>query len=251
MFSTIWHTFFFDPIYNLLVFFIDVIPGGDVGAAIIVLTVIVKIALLPLSLSAARTQRVMREVEPKLTALKEQYKEDREGHARAMMALYKDAGINPFSSILLLFIQIPIVIALYLSVYSGGGIPLPQINADLLYSFIPVPLAASMLFLGVFDIASKSVSLAFLAGLTQFFQAKLAFPAQPKPAEGTKPSFKDDFTRSMQMQMRYVMPVLIFFFAYTISASVALYFVVSNILGIIQELIVKKRHSETEVTQPQ
>lgn len=242
MFSTIWHTLFFDPIYNLLVFFIDVIPGGDVGVAIIILTIIVKIALLPLSLSAARTQRVMREIEPKLTELKEKLKDDREAHARAMMGLYKEAGINPFSSILLLFIQIPIVIALYLAVYSGGGVPLPDINADLLYAFIPIPLTASMLLFGLFDIAAKSVPLAVLAGVTQFFQAKLAFPTQPKPAAGTKPSFKDDFTRSMQMQMRYVMPVLIFFFAYTISASVALYFVVSNILGIAQELIVQKRH---------
>jgi len=57
MFSFIWHTFFFDPVYNGLVFFIDVVPGGDVGIAIILMTIVVKIILLPLSLKAARTQR--------------------------------------------------------------------------------------------------------------------------------------------------------------------------------------------------
>ena len=249
MFASIWHNFFFDPIYNGLIFLIDTIPGGDVGIAIIVLTVVVKMGLLPLSLSAARTQRVMRDIEPKLAEIKEKFKEDREGLARAMMALYKDAGINPFSSILLMFIQIPIIIALYLSVYSGGGIKLPDINTDLLYSFVPVPATASMLFLGFMDIAAKSLPLAVLAGATQFFQARLAFPAPVKRAEGAAPSFKDDFARSMQMQMRYVMPILIFFFAYTISASVALYFVVSNILGIIQELIVQRRHKEEVLKQ--
>ena len=66
MFNYIWHTFFFDPVYNGLVFFIDVIPGGDVGLAIIATVIVVKTILLPLSIKAAKTQRVMREIEPKL-----------------------------------------------------------------------------------------------------------------------------------------------------------------------------------------
>lgn len=244
MFTTIWHSFFFDPIYNGLVFLIDVVPGGDVGLAIILLTIVVKTGLLPLSLSATRTQRAMREIEPELARIREEYKDDREGLARAMMDLYAKAGIKPFSSILLLFIQIPIVIALYFSVASGGGVKLPDINTEVLYSFITVPEQASMLFFGIVDMAAKSLPLALLAGVTQFFQAHLTFPAVPKRTEGTPASFKDDFARSMQMQMRYVMPVMIFFFAYSISAAVALYFTVSNVLGVAQELIVRKhRHA--------
>ncbi|MFM2374669.1 MAG: hypothetical protein RLZZ234_664 [Candidatus Parcubacteria bacterium] len=244
MFSTIWHTFFFDPIYNGLVFLIDVVPHGDIGIAIILLTVLVKAALLPVSLSAARTQRVMRDIEPRLTEIKERTKDDREALARETLGLYRDAGVNPFSSIVLLFIQIPIVIALYLAVYRGGGIPLPDINTALLYSFIPTPETASMLFLGLVDMAAKSLPLAVLAGVTQFFQAHISFSGAKVPAANTgKPSFKDDFARSMQMQMKYVMPIVIFFFAYTISASVALYFAVSNTLGIVQEYIVRSRHT--------
>lgn len=242
MFSSIWHNFFFDPIYNGLVFLIDTVPGGDIGVAIVLLTVVVKIILLPLSLKAARTQRAMQDIEPQLAEIKEKFKDDREGLAKAMLELYRTAGVNPFASILLLFIQIPIVIALYLCVYRGGGVPLPDINSALLYSFVPAPETASMLFLGVVDIAAKSLPLALLAGITQFIQAYLAFPHPKKRLNTDKPSLKDDFTRSMQMQMRYVMPILIFFFAYTISASVALYFAVSNVLGIAQEFIVKKRH---------
>jgi YidC/Oxa1 family membrane protein insertase len=248
MFSTIWHLFFFDPIYNGLVALVDVVPFGDVGIAIILLTVIVKAALLPVSLSAARTQRVMREIEPKLSAIKERTKDDREALARETLAVYREAGVNPFSSILLLFIQIPIVIALYLAVYRGGGIPLPDINVALLYSFIPTPEIASMMFLGLVDIAAKSLPLAILAGVTQFFQAHVSFSGMPPTVPSDKPSFKDDFARSMQMQMKYVMPIVIFFFAYTISASVALYFVVSNVLGIAQEYIVRAKHAAPKAT---
>lgn len=245
MLSTIWHTVFFDPIYNGLIFLVDVVPGGDVGIAIIILTVIVKVFLLPVSLSAARTQHVMRDIEPKLAEIKERTKDDREALARETLAAYRDAGVSPFSSIFLLFIQIPIVIALYLSVYSGGGVRLPDVNTAILYSFIPTPETASMLFLGMVDIAAKSLPLAVLAGVTQFFQARLSFPTPAPKVEGAKPSFKDDFARSMHLQVKYVMPIIIFFFAYTISSSVALYFVVSNLLGIAQEYIVRMRHPRT------
>lgn len=240
MWSTIWHTFFFDPVYNGLIFFIDVVPGGDVGIAIILITLLVKILLLPLSLKAARTQRLMRVLEPKLKEIKEKFKEKREEQARAMMDAYKEAGLNPFASILLVLIQIPIIIALYLSVFRGGGIPLPNINIDLLYAFVPIPESVDMLFLGFIDMAARSLPLAALAGITQYLHARLAIPKPEPRKSGAEVSLKDDFARSMQMQMRYVMPIVIFFVAYTISASIALYFTVSNIVSIAQEHVVKR-----------
>jgi len=240
MWSTIWHTFFFDPVYNTLTLFIDVVPGGDIGLAIILTTVLVKVLLLPLSVKAAKTQVVMRELEPQLKALKEDHKDDRETQAKEMMALYKAAGLNPFASVILIFLQIPIIIALYLSVYSGGGVALPEINTDVLYAWVPVPAVVTMLFLGIVDIAGRSLPLAFLAGITQFIQANLALPKSTPREPGAEPSFKDDFQRSMQAQMRYVLPVIIFFVAYTISAAIALYFVVSNLVAIAQEFYVRK-----------
>lgn len=247
MWSYIWHTFFFDPVYNSLVFFIDIIPGGDVGIAIVLTTIIVKVILLPLSIKAVKTQHAMRQIEPELKELKEKYKDKREEQAKAMMGLYKKSGINPFASVGLLFLQIPIIIALYFSVARGGGVPLPDINIDLLYSFVPEPQTISMMFLGMIDIAQKSLGLAALAGLTQFIHARLAIPASAPREEGAEPNFKDDFARSMQLQMRYVMPIIIFIFAYSISAAIALYFTVSNLASIGQEFLVK-RHKEEPKT---
>ncbi|MCD5382175.1 MAG: YidC/Oxa1 family membrane protein insertase [Candidatus Pacebacteria bacterium] len=239
--SSIWHTFFFDPVYNILIGCINLVPGGDVGVAIILTTIVVKVVLLPFSLKAARTQLALREIEPQLKDVKERLKDKREEQAREMMDLYKKAGINPFASILLLFIQIPIIIALYLAVISGGGIALPQINTALLYAFIPAPEVVHMLFMGLIDITTRSLPLALLAGVTQYIHTNLSLPKQEPRDPNKTPDFKDDFARSMQLQMRYVMPVIIFIVAYTISAAVALYFTISNLTAIAQEYIVRRQ----------
>jgi YidC/Oxa1 family membrane protein insertase len=239
--SSIWHTIFFDPIYNSLVFFIDVVRHGDVGVAIICTVILVKTVILPISLKAARTQLAMRVLEPKLAKIKEDYKDKKDVQAIKTMELFKEAQVNPFSSILLLFIQIPIVIALYFSVYKGGGVPLPAINTELLYSFIPNPETVNMIFLGFIDITAKSLPLALIAGVTQFIQTRLSLPEQKPRDPDAEPNFKEDFGRSMQMQMRYVMPVIITFVAYTLSASIALYFSISNLMAIAQEYVVRHK----------
>jgi YidC/Oxa1 family membrane protein insertase len=100
-----------------------------------------------------------------------------------------------------------------------------------------------MLFLGWFDIAGRDIWLALAAGVSQFLQVKIAMPPLPERDPTAEPSFKDDFARTMQTQLKYVMPVLIFFVAYTISAAIALYFVVSNVYAIVQELVVRKHRT--------
>ena len=88
MWTFIWHTFFFDPVYNTLVFFIDTIPHGDVGVAIIATVIVIKLVILPLSIKVAKMQTVMREIEPKMKEIKETIT-DREAQAKAMMELYR------------------------------------------------------------------------------------------------------------------------------------------------------------------
>ncbi len=239
--SSIWHTFFFDPVYNSLIFFIDVVRNGDVGLAIICTVILVKLVLLPVSLKAARTQLAMRVLEPKLAKIKEDFKDQREVQAVKTMELFREAKVNPFASILILFLQIPIIIALYLSVFSGGGVKLPDINTALLYSFIPNPETVNMIFLGFMDITAKSLPLAALAGATQYILTHLTLPPQKPRDPKALPNFKDDFARSMHIQMKYVMPILIFVVAYTISAAIALYFTISNIVSIGQEYIVRHK----------
>ena len=239
MWSTIWHFFFFDPVYNGLIFFIDALPHGDVGIAVILITVVVKLILFPLSIKAAKTQKVIKEIEPKIKEIKTAIT-DKQEQARAIMALYKNSGINPFASILVLFIQIPIVFALYLSVYSGGGVVLPAINTSILFSFIPEPETVSMLFLGMLDITQRSLPLALLAGVFQFIHGYLAFPPIAPKKDGEAPSMKDEFARSLNVQMKYILPVIIGGLAYSLSAIIAIYFIVSSLAAITQELLIRK-----------
>ncbi len=241
MFSFIWHTFFFDPIYNVLVFFIGVIPGGDVGLAIIASVILVKLILFPVSIKAVQTQKVMKEIQPKIKEIKDKYKEDKEAQAKAMMDVYKEHELNPFSSIFIIILQIPIIIALYFSVYSGGGVPLPDINTDVLYSFVSGTVTASMNFLGIVDIAGRSVILALAAGITQYIHVNFVMPTPEKPKKEDGPAdFGTELMNNMQTQMKFVMPILITGIAYFISAAIALYFVVSNLFSIFQELYVRR-----------
>ena len=236
MISGLFHTLFYDPIYNGLIFLIDIVPLADVGVAIILITVLVKLILFPISQKAVRTQFIMRELQPQLEKIKEKYAKDKQAQARKTMDLYKEKGINPFSGILLIFIQIPIIFALYWVFFRGG---LPEIDLSIRYSFVNEPSQINVDFLGLIPMDGRSVVLAFLAGLSQYFQIKLSLPDLKKRDDNA--SLKDDFARSFQLQMRYMLPLFIFGFSYFVSAAVALYWFTSNIFAIGQEIFLRGR----------
>src|ERR1019366_6796303 len=130
--STFFHAAFYNPIYNALVALVALVPGSDVGIAVILVTIAIRLLLLPFSLSAARTQRSMKILEPKIKELKEKHKGDKEKEALETLALYKEEEVNPFASILTVFIQIPVLLALY---WVFRYEPFSVINMARLYSF--------------------------------------------------------------------------------------------------------------------
>ncbi len=228
----IFRTLFYVPLYNALIGLIDIVPGGSVGFAVVILTIGVKVLLLPLSVRASKTQIEMKKIEPEVSAIKKKYPK-REEQARHIMELYRTNKINPFASILVLLAQLPIFFALYFVFFKGG---LPTINEDLLYSFISVPENVSMMFLGI-DMAGRSLFLSLFAGGSQFVQAYFAMPeSPPRTAEA---GFAEEFARSMHIQARYVLPLIVGIVAYTISSAVALYLVTSNMVAILQEWYVR------------
>ena len=235
MISTFFHAVFYDPIYNALVALTAIVPGSDAGVAVIVVTIVIRLILLPFSLSAARTQRAMKVLEPKIKELKEKNKGNKEKEALDTLALYREAKVNPFSSILTVFIHIPVLLALFWVFYYD---PLSTINTAILYSFTPIPDSVSMEFLGIISVAGKSIVLALLAGITQYFQAHLALSGTMKPSE-TK-SMQNDFQKVMGMQLKYVFPFIIAAISYTTSGAIALYFITTNLAGALQEVHVRK-----------
>lgn len=236
MFSYLWNEIFYRPLYNVLILLVAVLPGQSVGFAIIVLTFLVKLIMYPLSGKSIRAQQAMRELEPELRKIREIHKNDSQLQAKKTMELYKERKVNPLSGCLPILVQIPVIIALYWIFWKGLSV-----QPELLYGLTPAPPSLELHFL-IFDLSSKSLLLAVLAGFTQYIQTDISLGKQaplPKNTSG-KPSFQEDFARSMQMQMRYVFPVLISFFAYTLPSAVALYWTVSNILGIGQEYLLRR-----------
>jgi YidC/Oxa1 family membrane protein insertase len=224
--------------YNALVFLVGILPGGSVGLAVIVLTLLVKFILFPLSNKSTITQIKMRAIEPHIKKIKEKHKNNQQEQARATMDLYKEHGVNPFSGCFLMLIQLPVIFALYFVFFDGM-----KFNKDILYSFVSLPKYVNMVFLGT-DLAAKSIPFAFLAALTQYFQISLSMPTPAKPTEGSAPSFQEEFSRSMAIQMKYIFPILMFFISWTISSVVALYFIVGNLFSICHELYVKQKTTE-------
>src|SRR3989344_606433 len=165
MLSQVWNTVLYEPLLNALAFLVSVIPGGDIGFAVIILTVAVKLILLPLSHRSIASQAEMQMLQPELNKIKESGA-SKEEQARATFELYKKHKVNPFSGCLLMLLQIPIIFALYYVFLKGISF-----EAGYLYSFVHVPDSVNTMFLGLVDITAKSAPLAVLAGVSQFLQA--------------------------------------------------------------------------------
>lgn len=248
MISSIWNSAVYQPLYNLLMLLVDVLPGHSVGAAIIVLTIVAKLVLYPLTAKSILAQREMKKLQPELQKLKDKHKDDKKKLAEHTMALYQEKGVTPFSGCLPMLVQIPIVIGLYW-VFSRG-LKLQTVDVGILYSFVKAPLSLDMHFL-FFDLAGKSLILAICAGIAQYFQTDISLGQQapiPKKTGKEQGTFQEDFARSMQVQMRYVLPVMISFIAFTTSAAVALYWATSNILSIVQELLLKSKSNKDKLS---
>ncbi|HTE49160.1 MAG TPA: YidC/Oxa1 family membrane protein insertase [Candidatus Paceibacterota bacterium] len=235
MLSNIWTVVLYQPLLNSLAFLVSIIPGGDVGLAVIILTFIVKIILFPLSQKSIESQAEMSILTPELNKIKGGGA-SKEEQARLTFELYKKHKVNPFSGCLLVLIQIPIILALYY-VFSKGI----NFKSELLYSFIHVSGHTNMIFLGILDISKKSLILAILAGVSQYLQAQ--FMPKPSPSGNTDDSagnFSESFAKSMSMQMKYIFPFIVAFIAYSISGAVALYWITSNLFMVGQQIYVKR-----------
>ena len=239
-------TIVYTPLYNILVLILN-ISWIDAGLAAVILTVLVKVVLYPLAKKATVTQAKMKEKEGELTSIKEKYK-DKQEQAVKVMEFYKTNNINPFSSILTIIIQIPIIFSLYYIFFKSG---LPSIDSSLLYSFIKAPTSVSMNFLGFIDVSQKSIVLAFLAAASSFWQMHLASSSQNKSASASPssraPLDKENFSQIMSKQMKYTMPLIVFFVSWKISAIVALYWFVSNLVSIAQDVYVRRQMAKVSL----
>jgi YidC/Oxa1 family membrane protein insertase len=220
---------------------------GDLGFAIITITLLVKLILSPLTKKSIRSQVLMKRMEPELKQIRKDFP-NKEDQAAKTFELYKKYDTNPFSGCLVVLIQLPIIFTLYymLRVFSVADGPL--------YSFVYAPAVIHTSFLGFFDIHSKSIILAIVAGIAQFIQGYLSMPVparKQKNKAGTvevvtqmavnePKTFQDELSNSMQTNARYILPILMAYIAYSYSVAVALYVITTSVFAIVQEWYIRR-----------
>jgi YidC/Oxa1 family membrane protein insertase len=239
-FINIYNIVFYKPLFNALIFLINVVPFHDIGVAVIILTIIVRIILFPFTHKSVKTQIKIKQIEPEIKKIKEEHKNNRQKQTEETMKLYREHGISPYSGCLMLIIQLPLLFALYKVFWNGLSF-----DGNFLYPFLNIPPVLQIKFLGLIDITKASYILAFLAGISQYFQIKLATIKKEFQEKNKKNQnqlgFQDYFSRSFGEQMKYIMPVFIFFIASRLPGAVALYWTTMNIFAIVHESIVRNK----------
>jgi YidC/Oxa1 family membrane protein insertase len=240
--NELFNTVLYQPIFNFLVFLYNIIPGHDIGIAIILLTIAIKLVLLPLSIKSTKSQKALQELQPKMEEIKKKYKDQKEEQAKALMELYKSEKVNPLSSCFPLLIQLPFLIAVF-SVFRNG---FKEESLNMVYSFISKPEVLNPMSFGV-NLAEPNVVLAFLAGGAQYWQTKmLMHKKQPIKTGGAK---DENMTAMMNKQMMYMMPVLTVFIGISLPGGLTLYWLVTTLLMVAQQKVMFKKEESPKTSE--
>lgn len=221
----------YQPLFNALILLYEYLPGHDFGIAVIVLTILIRLVLYPLMVQSIKSQKTLSEIQPKIQEIQKKYKNDREKQTKELFSLYQKEKFNPFSGVFLLFIQLPILIALY-QVFGKGFRIETLVN---LYSFVPYPGVINPNFLGLISLDRRSFLFPVLAGITQFFQTKMIAP------KTTRQEKKDEFAKFsgiIQKEMLYFFPILTVFILWKLPIVISLYWLVTSLFSIIQQRFV-------------
>ena len=268
-----WTTLIINPILNLLVFIWGILPIKDFGLALVVFTVLTRLLMWPLVRKQIRQTKVMRSIQPELKKIKEKYKDDRQGLAQAQMALYQSKGVNPFSSIGMLFVQLPLFFGVFSVVRQLADNP--SIIGERAYSWvsgidrvsevIANPDSFEKTFFGI-DLARNAfasfdtiylplVLIALFAGVMQFVTARMLSPTNNgrslkeilKAETEGKPADQAEIMAASAGMMKYFLPAMIVFFAMRTTGSIALYLAASATIGYLQQkIIAAQKSTDTE-----
>lgn len=243
-FIGIFNAVLYQPLFNALVLLYEYLPGHDFGVAVIVLTVLTRLLFFPLGSKAIQSQRAMSEIQPKLRAIQEKYKDNKEQQARATMDLYKEEKISPLSGCLPLLIQLPLLIAMYQVFWRG----LRPESLQYLYAFVPFSGQINPLSFGFLDLSKPNWILAVLAGVGQFFQTKMMTTSSKKADLGVDGAGKTDktsqFSDIMQKQTLYFFPIFTVIILFRLPAAIGIYWIVSTLFTIFQQYLILKKKAK-------
>lgn len=223
---------------NLLIIVYNALPWADMGIAIIIVTILIRLLLFPLAQKSTRAQIAMQGLQPQIDTIREKHKDDKQAQTQKVMEFYKENKVNPLGSCLPLLLQLPIIFALYQVFRTGLSVD----NLGALYDFVPPPETLNTVFLGVMDLETSSIALAVIAGAFQFVQTKMLATKNKKTKKVQKSGEMPDIGSMMSTQMTYFMPVMTIFIGATLPAALTLYWVVVTIFAIFQQYFLQKKY---------
>ena len=230
----ILYTIFYQPVANLLFFLMDVVQTNNIVLGILLLVVVVKVLLLPTAVKNTKIQQKLSEISEDLKDIKENIKDKKEQMEKTL-AVYKEAGVNPFSPILFLLIQIPFFISIFFVTKDLGD---GSFNAQkALYNFVAQPeyvdftLSFGSFFL---DTAQNSaLIIAVLIGVSQFVLMHHTQKKSPTTQKGMQ-------------ALLYILPAFIAFLSLSIVATIGVYWLFNNLISILQEVIIRRKRGTQE-----
>src|SRR3989344_1476389 len=234
--SGLFFKILYQPLFNGLVFLYNTVAWNDLGIAIILLTIVIRFVLFPLFYKSFKNQTILQKIHPEIQKIQHFHKDDKEKQAMALMELYRAHKVNPFSSILLVFAQLPVLIALYRVFMSGFG----DKALEALYPFITNPGHLNAISLGLIDLGQKSIVIVALAAIAQYFQGVMSLP-----------KVKDGEASSQQQigrKMVYFGPVLTLVILGTLPSAVGLYWLASSLFSIVQQWYINKEIARGDAT---
>ena len=251
--GAIFHGLIYQPLYNILVFLYDFLPGGDFGVAIIAVTLLIKFALLPLSKKQIKSQKKMQEIQPELKKIQQKYKNNKEKQTKEVMKFYKENKANPFSGCLPMIFQIVFLIAIYRVIINISNAGL-TVNQGDLYSFVKNPGNINNWFLRIIDLSKPSIVIAVLAAGAQFWQTKMMLlknneknklkNGEHKDKKKEKDDGKPDFAQIMNKQMVVLGPMMTLFIGVKFAAGLAIYWLVSTLFAVFQQIYIFGKEDE-------
>ncbi len=251
---SIFDTLLINPIFNILLVTYHALNSiglpGALGFAIILITVLIRLILWPLTTKQLKSTQKMAELKPHMDRIKKEHGHDKIRHQQEITKLYKDHGVNPLAGCLPVLIQIPVLISLYnvlLKIVEFDKADfLSEINRHLYSASLHLTSIPQTYFFG-FNLAAKPnqwqneglylLSIPVITGVLQFIQSKMMVPDKPKDASKETKGEKEmeDTMAQVQSQMLYLMPAMIAFFSYGFPVGLSLYWNTFTIIGIIQQ----------------
>jgi len=242
----IWELVIQQPMINVLIVTSGFL-ANSFGLAIVVMTIVINVAMVPLTMKQIKASKAMQDLQPKLSELQRKYAKDKQKLAQEQMRLYRESGMNPAGCMVPMLIQMPIWIALYQSIMLSLAVaPEGLLNLskylypwESVYTLLPL----SRSFIGI-DMASPNMVLALLVGATMWLQQKMSTPMSSDPRQAQQ-----------ARMMLWMMPMMFTFLALSFPAGLSLFWVTSSLVRIAMQYyvtgwggLIPKRVEETAVT---